>query len=204
MIGDGGHAKQIRAEFGEINVVAIGDNAARKREVEARPGEKWTVLSYLAGRATTPIPTGAGTVTLFGCVVGEDAKIGAHCILNHQCTVDHDAVLGDFVHVAPGARVLGGAKVGEGALIGANAVVLPGAIVPAWFTVRACSVFPADYQSDAPELMSFIMENLTPEQRELWTSGKTLEVFTPTPEQQRRYDEIKAGAKLVWKLVRNR
>lgn len=149
MIGDGGHAKQIRAEFGEINVVAIGDNAARKREVEARPGEKWTTLSYLTGASPHPVPCGAGTVALTGCVVGADAKIGRHCILNHQCTVDHDAELADYVHVAPGARVLGGAKVGEGALIGANAVVLPGAVVPAWFTVRVCSVYPADYRSKA-------------------------------------------------------
>lgn len=193
MIGDGGHAKQIRAEFGDINVCAIGDNAARKREVEARPGLAWNVVHHYR-RAF-----GEGTVAMEYALIGVDVTIGRHCILNHQCTVDHDAELADYVHVAPGARVLGGAKVGEGALIGANAVVLPGAVVPPWFTVRACSVFPADYQSDAPELMSFIMANLTSEQRELWTSGKTLEVFTPTPEQQRRYDEIKAGAKLVWR-----
>jgi carbonic anhydrase/acetyltransferase-like protein (isoleucine patch superfamily) len=145
MIGDGGHAKQIRAEFGDINVVAIGDNAARKREVEARPGEEWSpgFLSIYCNRST-----GWGTVAMAGCILGANARVGSHCILNHQCTVDHDAVLEDFVHVAPGARVLGGAKIGEGALIGANAVVLPGAEVPAWFTVRACSVFPADYAID--------------------------------------------------------
>lgn len=153
MIGDGGHARQILAEFGEINVIAIGDNRRRKHVAEVeRPLDTWDIAlqpiwhhdsNFMRGGGKYTI--GEGSQILRGAVLGVEVKIGRHCILNHQCTVDHDAELADYVHVAPGARVLGGAKVGEGALIGANAVVLPNAVVPPWAVVRACSVYPSDY-----------------------------------------------------------
>lgn len=154
MIGDGGHARQVRAEFGDINVVAIGDNAARKRAMDAREPTMWDtgVWGRVANDPPEQTGIGDGTVVMWFGLVCCGAKVGRGCIVNHHATVDHDAVLGDYVHVAPGARVLGGAKVGEGAFIGANAVVLPMAVVPPWVIVRACSVYPNDYDKGVYKL----------------------------------------------------
>lgn len=166
MIGDGGHAKQVKAEFGDVHVIAIGDNRKRKQVAGAtaldttKPFATAAYVQYqesgILGRipvgvenCLSVLPVDSGTVILKGALIGAGVTIGKHCILNHQCTVDHDVVLEDYVHVAPGARVLGGAKIGEGALIGANAVVLPNAIVPPWAIVRACTVFPNDYLENA-------------------------------------------------------
>lgn len=165
MIGHGGHAKQIKAEFGgDMLVVAIGDNRTRKRvvaEEEAKGIREWSTVGNLAATHLYGLTNaemrssvfdeffpkvGHGTVCLAGSFLGAGSVIGKHCIINHGAVVEHGAELGDYVHVAPGAKVLGDAIVGEGALIGANAIVLPGTHVPAWGVVRACSVYPADYQ----------------------------------------------------------
>ncbi len=150
MIGDGGHAKQLVAEGASRNdkLVAIGDNRARKKEAEAHAGwdGSWDTFVSFAARFYGRWTLGEGSQVLSGVVVGSGARIGRHCIINHGATINHDVTIGDFVHVAPGAQVLGGAQVGEGCFIGANAVVLPNSTVPAWVVVRACSVWPCDYQ----------------------------------------------------------
>lgn len=151
MIGSGGHAAQLRSEGCQpwLDIIAIGDNRARKKEAEANKDAKWGTFKHGAEVAWSA-KIGAGCQLLVGSIVGCNARIGQHCIINHRATVNHDAQLGDFVHVAPGAQVLGGATVGEGCLIGANAVVLPSANVPAWVIVRACSVWPCDYEPNGP------------------------------------------------------
>lgn len=147
MIGAGRHAAQVKAECGECNVAALGNNSTRKKHVESlKEPVEWG--KAVSGKAVTYTPIkdlGVGLMLLAGAIVGVGARVGCHCIINHNAVVDHDAELGDFVHVAPGARVLGAAKVGEGAFIGSNASVMPKAIVPPWAIVRANSVYPNDY-----------------------------------------------------------
>jgi hypothetical protein len=160
MIGNGGHAAQIKAEFSSnLNVVAIGDNVTRRRvvlatEAGARMRHPEHLKWWARGLQATLLPPyraipmdriGAGTVVFAGACIGAESKIGKHCIINHNAVVEHHAIIEDFAHIAPGACVLGGARVSEGALIGANAVILPGCHVPPWAIVRACTVYPHDY-----------------------------------------------------------
>ena len=150
MVGSGGHAKQIIAEGCDprSTLIAIGSNADRKKEAEAHAGYKgrWQTFVSVGARLYRPAHIGDGSQILGGAIVGVGARIGCHTIVNNGAIINHDVSIGDFVHVAPGAQVLGGAQVCEGCFIGANAVVLPNSTVPAWVVVRACSVWPCDYQ----------------------------------------------------------
>lgn len=131
------------SELGPCTVCAIGNNLARKREVERQPEVVWTKFVY-SFKAFGELELGEGTMPLQGAVVGVGAKIGKHVILNHNCVVDHDAIVGDYAHIGPCASLAGGVKVGDGAFIGAGARVVSGE-VPPWVIVRANSVFPNDY-----------------------------------------------------------
>lgn len=139
-IGDGGHAHAIKAllkgEQPELDVafVAIGDNAARKREAEALGDVLFARLIF--GQCFTD-EVGDGTVIMPGAVVMPGAKIGKHCIINTNASVDHDCVLEDYVHVAPGANLCGNVRVGEGTLVGVGVGVAPGAEIPPWSVVKA-------------------------------------------------------------------
>lgn len=144
LIGEGGHAKVVRDILryrprvlnGGGWIVAVGDNAARKREAEACAGPFATAVSIHAVVSSAAI-YGEGTVICEGAVVQAGAKIGRHCILNAGCVVTHDCVLEDFVHIAPGAHLCGGVHVGEGALVGVGVGIAPGGKIPAWAICKA-------------------------------------------------------------------
>lgn len=120
-------------------IVAIGDNALRKRVVGQTKHAFGQVIHPSAVVSTTT-QIGDGTMVLHGVIVQAFAVIGKHVILNTGSRVDHDCKLGDYVHVAPGAILCGTVEVGEGALIGAGSVVLPGRRIGAWAVVGAGSV----------------------------------------------------------------
>lgn len=144
-IGNGGHARVIRdllcgvslSKMVEWTVIAVGDNAARKREAGAHAGERFPELIHSGAYVGRMVSIGEGTVIMAGAVVQPGAVIGRFCILNTGCSVDHDCVLGDFVHIAPGAHLCGNVRVGEGALVGVGVGVAPGAVIPAWSLVKA-------------------------------------------------------------------
>lgn len=162
IIGDGGHARVVQAECGDVRVIAIGNNKIRRKiDLEQMRNEDWS----LSAVARVPDPQslvgerslcyvfcehGPGCQFLAGSIVAVGAKLGRHVIVNHNAVVDHDCVIGDYVHIAPGATISGGAKIGEGALIGPGANVGIGAVVPPWAIVRANSVFPHDYYVHTP------------------------------------------------------
>lgn len=82
----------------------------------------------------------SGTLVAAQAVVGPDASIGAHCIINHGAVVDHDCIVGNFCHIAPGAILGGGVMLGQHVLIGAGAVVLPGIQIADHVTIGAGAV----------------------------------------------------------------
>lgn len=131
IIGDGGHARAVRCLFPSTEpdgywICAVGDNASRKREVEAHPDYNWF---------------NRGTVILQGAVVCDaNNDIGRHVIINCGAIVTHDCVIEDYAHIAPGAILCGNVHVGEGALVGAGAVCVPGARIAPWSLVKAGSV----------------------------------------------------------------
>ena len=149
IIGDGGHAAVIReliaanpierAVNDGVFVVAVGDNAARKREVLSRSGEPlilWSLIhpfSWVSPSASI----GCGTVVMAGAVIQAGASIGTYCIINTGATVDHGCTIGNYAHIAPGAHLCGNVTVGEGALVGVGVGIAPGAKIPAWSLVKA-------------------------------------------------------------------
>jgi UDP-3-O-[3-hydroxymyristoyl] glucosamine N-acyltransferase len=77
-------------------------------------------------------------------IIGPDAKLGNHCIVNHADVVDHDCIVGDYTHIAPGVCLGGGAKVGSNCLIGAGAIILPSVAIFDNVTVGAGAVVTKD------------------------------------------------------------
>jgi len=143
IIGDGGHATVVRdlligRHFTEsYAIIAIGDNAARKREAESLQGYLFASLAHPTAWISPSASIGAGIVVMAGVVVQAHARIGKHVILNTGCTVDHDCIIGDYAHIAPGAHLCGGVEVGEGSLIGVSVGIPPGCKIPAWSLVKA-------------------------------------------------------------------
>jgi UDP-3-O-[3-hydroxymyristoyl] glucosamine N-acyltransferase len=118
-------------------VIAVGDNAARKKEAEAHAGEFFPILMGPGAFVAKDVTVGEGTVIMSGAIIQTGAQIGKHCILNTGCSVDHDCILGDYVHIAPGAHLCGHVEVGEGSLVGVCVGIAPGCIIPAWSLVKA-------------------------------------------------------------------
>ena len=143
IIGDGGHAAVVReiinpyAPDRGYAFVAIGDNAARKREIEALKGYLLDTLIHSKAVVSPDAEIGAGTVIMAGAVVQAHAKIGIGCIINSGATVDHHCILEDYVHIAPGAHLCGNVHVGEGTLVGVGVGIAPNTTIPAWSLVKA-------------------------------------------------------------------
>lgn len=141
LIGDGAHAGVIRALTSKVEwpadcwFVAVGDNAARKKESLACPGP-FVVINYGLCLETSPPQIGDGTVIMPGAVIMNNVRIGKHCIINTGATINHDCVIGDFAHIAPGANLCGGVHVGEGSLVGVGVSIEPNVQIPAWHIVK--------------------------------------------------------------------
>ena len=133
MIGDGGHASVIKSFAPDAHVIAIGDNAARKRLDDGRTYQMAVHPSAIIDKTAT---YGMGTVIMAGVIVQANARIGEHVILNTGCVVDHDCVIEDYAHIAPGAHLCGGVHVGEGALVGVGVGIEPSVKIPAWSVVK--------------------------------------------------------------------
>ena len=108
-------------------VVAIGDNATRKRfceEVIARQGWLLTVTHqtcFVSQSATV----GVGSTIHFGAHVGADVTLGIGCIVNNCASVGHGCKLGDYVNVCDGTMFGGAVEVGDETFIGLNVTILP-------------------------------------------------------------------------------
>jgi sugar O-acyltransferase (sialic acid O-acetyltransferase NeuD family) len=68
---------------------------------------------------------GAGCQVLAGAIVGVEAIVGDHCILNTRSSIDHECRLADAVEIGPSATLTGVVSVETAAWIAAGAIVLP-------------------------------------------------------------------------------
>jgi len=127
-------------------VVAIGDNAIRKKHFDAlaASGVRLVTARHPATTVASDVRIDDGAMLCAGVIVNTQARIGANTIINTAATVDHHCRIGDHVHLAPGVRLGGGVEVGEGAFIGIGAVVLPGMKIGSWATVGAGAVVTND------------------------------------------------------------
>lgn len=147
--GDGGHAKVIRDLIDELSIaaenyhsadawiVAVGNNAARRREAENLRDVPFAVLIHPRAFVSNAAIIGAGSVVMAGAVVQAGAIVGKHVILNTGCSVDHGCVIADYAHISPGAHLCGGVSVGQGAQVGCGVAVAQNATIPAWTLCKA-------------------------------------------------------------------
>ena len=123
---------------GGAAVVAIGDNATRRRVTRGLEA-RWRAVIHPTAWVHESVEVGPGAMLMAGAVVQPRAVIGAHAIVNTGATVDHHCRVGAFAHVAPGAHLAGRVEVGEGALVGVGASTIPGVRIGDWATVGAGS-----------------------------------------------------------------
>lgn len=120
-------------------VVAIGDNASRRRLFEQlrQAGERFVAACHPQAVIAPDVTVGAGAMVCAGVVVNPGSVIGSNAILNTSCSIDHNSRIGDHVHIGPGARLGGQVVVAEGALVGIGATVIGRRRVGAWSVVGA-------------------------------------------------------------------
>jgi len=127
-------------------IVAIGDNAVRRRvvrDLEDR-GERFVQAIHASVIAGLDVAIGPGTMVSAGAIINPGVRIGTSAIVNTGATVDHHTTVGDFVHIAPGVHIAGDVTVGDGALIGIGAIILPGRTIGDGATVGAGAVVVTD------------------------------------------------------------
>lgn len=132
------------AEGGHEAVIAVGDNAVRRRIAERLAGVRFATAVHPAAVVHPSVEVGEGTVIFAGAVVQPDTCLGRHVIVNTAATVDHDGDLADYVHVAPGSHLAGNVALSEGAFLGIGSAVVPGVRVGAWATAGAGAVVVKD------------------------------------------------------------
>jgi len=120
-------------------VVAIGDNATRRRLFEQlrQAGERFITARHPQTVVAPDVVLGEGTMVSAGVVVNTGSVVGANVILNTSCSVDHHSRVGDHVHVAPGVRLGGQVVVADGALVGIGATVVARRRIGAWSVIGA-------------------------------------------------------------------
>lgn len=120
-----------------LAVIAIGDNAVRRRLAERFSQVRWTSVVHPRAYVHPSVRLGAGSVLFAGAIIQPDVVIGEHAIINTGATVDHDCRLGAYVHVGPGAHLAGGVDVRDGVLLGVGSSIIPGRFIGEWTTVGA-------------------------------------------------------------------
>lgn len=111
-------------------VIAIGDNAVRKRMAASIDGE-FAIVVHPEAWIDPTATLGPGTVVFAGAVVQPNVRIGSHCILNTRSSIDHDGICEDFAQIAPGATLGGNVTMQEGSMVGIGASVHQGATIGA-------------------------------------------------------------------------
>lgn len=129
-------AEALDAEFH----VAIGQAAARAREVEALRGRRLVTVLHPHACVSPFARLQPGVFVAAQAVVAPGALVGWATIVNHGAVVDHDCEVGDFTHVAPLAALGGAVRIGARVLVGAGARVLPGLAVADDVTIGAGAV----------------------------------------------------------------
>lgn len=128
---------------GRMVVVAVGDNALRRR-LSMRLRVDYGLVRAPSAVLGTGVALGHGTMVLPSATVNIDTAVGSHVILNTSCSVDHDCRIGDYAHIAPGCCLGGSVTVGEGSFLGVGTAVVPGARIGRWAVIGAGAVVTAD------------------------------------------------------------
>lgn len=125
--------------------LAIGNSTVREKLSQAFNNHIFfNVIHPMASIAGTARVNEGGSFLAAYSIIGPDAEIGLHTIVNHGAIIDHDCKVANFCHVAPNAVLGGGVTIGNHVLIGAGAVVLPGLRIADHVTIGAGAVVTKD------------------------------------------------------------
>lgn len=146
-----GSAEALASITHDAVVVAIGDNATRRRLTLSAAAHTriLSLVRHPASIVARDVTLGAGTMVSANATVVTGARIGRGCIVNTGCVVDHDSTIGDWVHIAPRAVLGGQVSIGDGVLVGIGSTVMPGRHVGAGAIVGAGAVVTADVPAGA-------------------------------------------------------
>lgn len=131
-------------------VVAIGDNAERRRMFDALAlrGETIVGARHPWCSISPDAEVAEGAMISAGTVVTPGARIGRGVLLNTKSSVDHDSVVGDFAHISAGATVGARVTLGDEVLIALGASVTSGCRIGARSIIGAGSVVVRDIPED--------------------------------------------------------
>lgn len=104
-------------------IIAIGNNAVRKKIATENTGLKFYTAIHPSAVISRGVEIGIGTCVMAGSVINADTRIGKHAIINSGSVVEHDNILEDFVHLSPGAILCGTVRVGECTHVGGGVTV---------------------------------------------------------------------------------
>lgn len=118
-------------------VIAIGDNATRRRMAMEFQAIQWVTVIHPNAWIHPSVQIGEGTVVFAGAVIQPEARVGNHVIINTGATVDHECIVHNYAHIAPGVHLAGRVEIGEGAFVGIGSSVIQCRKVGAWAVVGA-------------------------------------------------------------------
>ncbi len=125
--------------------LAIGNSMVREKLSLAFNNHAFfNVIHPMASIASSARVNEGGSFLAAYAIIGPEAQVGLHTIINHGAIIDHDCNVGNFCHIAPNAVLGGGVSVGNHVLIGAGAVVLPGLRIADHVTIGAGAVVTKD------------------------------------------------------------
>ena len=150
LIGDGGHAREIMSQMGEILTRFVDDKYCKNNDPLVLPLSKFSPLDFEIMIAVGSSEERASialrlpdetkyfsykhhTASIFGdcklgtgyfiganCILTTDIEIGDHLLLNRGNHIGHDCKIGNFFSAMPGAIVSGNVNIGERVYIGTN------------------------------------------------------------------------------------
>ena len=153
LIGNGGHAREVMAQIGEILprfvddkyytpvdplvlplskfspndfevMIAVGESNARS-EIASRLPANTKYFSYIhpTSQIMGGCKLGDGYFIGANCILTCDIEIGDHLIMNRGNHIGHDCKIGNFLSLMPGAILSGNVQIGDRVYIGTNSSV---------------------------------------------------------------------------------
>lgn len=123
-------------------IIAIGNNAKRLQLAQSAADHGGRFISSVHRTVVICQGTdiGLGSALMPYSIVGVDARIGDHCILNNFGLAGHGCWIGEAANICDGARIGADCDIGGQAFVGMNAVVLPNRKIGAHAIIGAGAV----------------------------------------------------------------
>lgn len=125
-------------------LIALGDVRHRKAMAQRLSGSRFATLVHPSANVASTASVGEGSLICPFALVGPDAQLGKHVLLNFYSSAAHDAKIGDYSVLCPYATVNGHAQLDDEVFLGTHATVAPGRRVGSDSKVNANSVVMRD------------------------------------------------------------